>query len=323
VLSLSLYACIALLPEARATIVLSGAADWSEDIGGFWRPADAHTNASYHRLLIRWFQFGCFTPIFRVHGTNDGGTELWKFGNATRDIIVASAVRLRYRLLPYIYSGFWRVSAQHYTMQRGLAFDFGADAQARAIGDAFMFGDALLVAPLVADTNWRAVYLPMQTGWRNFYTGAFVANERGRTAGTDGADGTHNITGVTLSEMPLFVRNGSIVVLGPDLQWTGERPADPLEVRVYAGGDAAFTLYEDDGESADTTASSTISLHYNETGGALTIGARKGLGFAGMLLKRTFNIVLVRPGHGVGVAPTVAVDASVAYMGDQVVVPLV
>ncbi|CAE7785113.1 unnamed protein product [Symbiodinium pilosum] len=137
-------------------------------------PSSAKTEDDYHRLLIRWFQFGVFTPIFRVHGAGTH-TEIWNFGNQTSSVINRSAITLRYRLLPYVYSGFWRVEMTGYTMQRALAFDHSADAGVRDVADAYMFGPSLLVTPIVSagDTGTattREVNFP-QGAWVDFHTG--------------------------------------------------------------------------------------------------------------------------------------------------------
>ena len=299
---------------ASLNYAASGMPYWSEDIGGFFRPDGQHTDRGYAALLTRWFQFGVFTPIFRVHGTN-GNTELWEFGAQTQRHIVQSAIRLRYRLLPYIYSGFHRVAAEGYTMQRALAFDFPKSARARTTADAFMFGPALLVAPLVSNATSRSVHLPPTPGaWRGFYDGQPYA------AGDVTAS-------PAIDEVALYARAGSLVLLGPDLQHADEKPADPLEVRVYDGADASFTLYEDDGVSAaDATGgassgSATIRIAWDDAAETLTVGARAG-SFPGMLAARTLHLVRVAPGRGVGVAPAATPDRVVAYSGAKLVVSL-
>lgn len=295
---------------------MSGIPYWSEDIGGFFRPNGQHTDAGYAALLTRWFQFGVFTPIFRVHGTN-GDTELWEFGPTTQANIVQSAVRLRYRLLPYIYSGFARVASRGYTMQRALAFDFPAAVRARTAADEFMFGDALLVAPVVSNASTRSVWLPAPAGaWRGFHDGKPLAA---------GGDVT---VAPKIDEVPLWGRAGSLLVLGPDLQHTGEKASDPLELRIFDGGDATFTLYEDDGESgfdtttgAAATGAATILFSWDDAAETLTVGPRSG-SFPGMLTSRTLHVVRVAPGHGVGVAPTETPDAVATYSGAKLVIAL-
>jgi alpha-D-xyloside xylohydrolase len=275
----------------------SGIPYWSEDIGGFFRPHDAHTDPSYHRLLIRWFQYGAFTPIFRVHGSGDGGTELWLFGNETMESIVASAVRPRYSLLPYTYSGFAKVMREGWTMQRLLAFDFADDPLARTIGDQFMYGECLMIAPVLEDSLVRSLYLPQGPlprepsaggGWFNVWTGELVAS------------GMQTNVSAPLLQVPAFAKRGSLLAIGPNLQHTGEQGpvADPLEIRVYDGADASFTLYEDDGLSADFGAHSTIDFRWDEGTSTLSISAYGGAGFPGRKASRTFNLIRVRGTRG-------------------------
>jgi len=142
---------------------LSGNPYWSMDIDGFFRPADQYTSDAYHLLLIRWFQFGMFVPLFRVHGTGSN-TEIWNYGDDTANTIKNDIIRFRYRLLPYIYSGFHDVEQSHYSMQRGMVFDFADDREVWDVADQFMFGYSFLVAPLFSQDSFRNVYLPKITG---------------------------------------------------------------------------------------------------------------------------------------------------------------
>eukprot|EP00928_Gymnodinium_smaydae_P034702 TRINITY_DN24534_c0_g1_i6.p1 TRINITY_DN24534_c0_g1~~TRINITY_DN24534_c0_g1_i6.p1 ORF type:complete len:458 (-),score=42.48 TRINITY_DN24534_c0_g1_i6:74-1447(-) len=281
---------------------LSGIPYWAQDIGGFFRPKDQYTSPDYHELLTRWFQFGVFTPIFRVHGAGTR-TELWNFGTQTMSTINASAISLRYRLLPYTYSGFARVDQEGYTMQRGLSMDFPKDRRVYNIADEFMYGDAFLIAPIHQPGTSRSVYLPSGS-WTHFHTGQTY----------QGGDVNASFA---LDEAPCFVHAGAIVPLGPYLQHTGERPADPLEIRVYPGADARFTLFEDDGLSKayERGEASRIAFSWDEQNHVLTIGDRQG-SFAGMLHRRTFHVVFASGGHGVGVAPAEP-DAVVNYDGKK------
>jgi alpha-D-xyloside xylohydrolase len=240
----------------------------------------------------------------------------WQFGKQTQDAIVDSAIKLRYALLPYTYSGFARVMTESYTMQRALAFDFG-DARSQTTSDQFMFGDCLLVAPLLDDSSSRLVYLPQVpaipkgTGaWYGFWDGKLYAPAA-----------AENVS-APLLRIPLFAKRGSILAVGPALQHTGEKPTDPMEIRVFDGTSASFTLYEDDGVSSDFTRSSTIAINWSETKQELTLGPLKGIGFPAMLVNRTFNLVRVRIGHGVGYGQTAAPDKSIAYDGHEVSVKL-
>lgn len=288
----------------------SGIPHWSEDIGGFFRPGDQYTSPDYHELLIRWFQFGTFTPIFRVHG---GGTntEYWNFGD---DVVanVLQACQLRYRLLPYIYTLGWQVHAQHATTQRLLAFDFPSDPNVFQIADQFLFGPAFLVAPVYAyQQRSRSVYLPAVLWW-DFWTGSSVAGGVAVTAAAP------------INQMPLFVRAGAIVLMGPFLQYSQELPADPLEVRVYGGQSGRAPLYEDDGLSqafAQRGESTLITFSYDAPSRKFSVSARQG-SFPGMLSTRTLHVVLVAPGHGVGLNYTASPDVVVTYTGDPLEIQL-
>jgi alpha-D-xyloside xylohydrolase len=274
------------------------------DTGGFFRPADQYTNPSYHQLLIRWFQFAVFTPIFRVHGCNSN-TELWNYPSTIQNTILQSAIRLRYRLLEYIYSGFERVERDHYTMQRGLVLDFWDDENSFNIADQFMFGQSFLVAPIYTPDSSRVIYLPeLSRGgrWRCFFSGNKF--EDGRTVQFD-----H----VAIMQIPLFVRS-SILILGPDgRQHVGDLPDGALEVRVFDGADSTFHLFEDDGLNGDPNRPTiTISFSWNEHSKTLTIGE------APISKTRAINVVLVRPGVGVGIDPTPQPDAVLSYDGRSI-----
>ena len=286
---------------------LSGIPYWNTDIGGFFAgdPADP----KYAELFTRWFQFGAFCPMFRVHGTGKP-KEVWRFDAATQRIL-ADTIALRYRLLPYLYSVSWQVTSAGATMLRPLVMDFPADPRVRTIGDQFLFGPALLVNPVTAaNAVSREVYLPAGTSWIDFWTGAAQAGGQAITAAAP------------IERLPLFVRAGSILPLGPAVQYADEQPADPLELRVYRGADGRFTLYEDagDGYGYEQGARATISFQWDERRQTLTIGQRQG-DFPGMLRERTFRIVWVSPGHGVGVSPAPGADVELRYTGGAVTVP--
>ena len=279
---------------------------WATDIGGFkgntWTPES----------IVRWFQYGTFCPIFHFHGDRPAN-ELWSYGEEPARIM-ANYSRLRYRLLPYIYSLAHKVTTEGYTMMRVLAFDFREDVKVREIADQFMFGPAFLVSPVTeAGVSRRATYLPGEIYWHNFWNG-------NRMKG-----GGAPLTMAPLDILPLHVRGGSIVPFGPDIQHVDEVPADPIELRIYPGADSVFDLYEDDGASYryESGASTTIPLQWNDATATLTIGARQGE-FPGMLRKRTFRVVRVGPYRGVGIEPVAddQVDAVVPYDGKCVTVSL-
>jgi alpha-D-xyloside xylohydrolase len=287
---------------------VSGLPYWTTDIGGF--TGASPSDPAYRELFVRWFQFGTFCPIFRVHGTrfNPDENELWSYGPEAQKILV-SFDRLRYRLLPYIYSLAWRVTHDGDTMMRPLVMDFRTDVRARNVGDQFLLGPALLVNPVLEpDAKARHLYLP-KARWYDFWTGA----------ATDGGLAVDAPT--TLDTIPLYARAGSIVPMGPDLQYASEKPADPIELRIYRGASGSFTLYEDEGDSYDYEkgAYATIPLTWDDGAKTLTIGDRQGQ-FPGMLASRTFRVVFVGEGHGVGIAPSETVDKIVPYSGRSVTV---
>jgi alpha-D-xyloside xylohydrolase len=283
---------------------LSGLPYWTTDIGGFvsGNPDDP----AFRELFIRWFQFGTFSPVFRVHGTRTNDqNELWAYGVDAQKILV-SYDRLRYRLMPYIYSMAWMVTNSSYTPMRALAMDFRNDSRALNVGDEFMFGPAMLVSPVTEPgAVTRQMYLPKAV-WYDFWTG-------------QRQDGGRVINGsAPLDRLPLYVRAGSIIPMGPDVQYAAEKPADPVELRVYSGANGAFTLYEDqnDGYAYEKGAFATIPLSWNDSTKTLTIGERKGQ-FPGMLDRRTFHVVFVGDGHGVGIDATPKADKIVTYSGQS------
>jgi hypothetical protein len=241
--------------------------------------------------MTRWFQYGAFCPIFRIHG--QAHKELYgsQF-TATTQANLLLVDNLRYRLMPYIYSLAAMVTNQGYTIMRPLVMDYPSDVNARGILDQFLFGPAILVNPvIVAGATTRSVYLPAGQ-WIDFWTGNPLTGNQTITANAP------------LSEIPLYVKAGSIVPMGPNIQYATQS-ANPLEIRVYSGANGSFTLYEDENDNYDyehgTFAS--IPMSYNDATGILTIGSRTG-SFPGMLNTRTFNVVFVQPGYGVGVTVT-------------------
>jgi alpha-D-xyloside xylohydrolase len=289
---------------------LSGLPYWTTDIGGFVvaNPDDP----AYRELYIRWFQFGTLCPIFRAHGTRTTNqNELWSYGPDAQKILVAYD-KLRYRLMPYIYSLAWKTTHDGYTILRPLVMDFRTDVRAQNIGDQYLFGPALLVNPVTepGETS-RHVYLP-DAKWYGFWTGN----------GTQGGKAFE--VAATLEHIPLFVRAGSILPLGPDVEYAAEKPADPLELRIYPGADGSFTLYEDENDTYhyESGVYSTIQFDWNDKTSTLTIGDRAGK-FPGMLENRTIRVVLVHSGHGTGGELTADADRVIAYSGQAQTVQLV
>ena len=294
---------------AGLNFCLSGIPYWTTDIGAFFvNYPGGNANPEYRELFTRWFEWGSFCPIFRVHGTSTA-KEMWRFGPETQ----ATLLRyddLRYRLMPYIYSQAWQVTHSGGTLMRALVFDFPNDRIARESRDEFLFGPSLLVCPVTQPgAATRPVYLPAGTSWTDFWTGQTL-------------QGGQTVTAPALIDrMPLYVRAGSILPLGPYLQYVAEKPADPIELRVYRGANGALTLYEDEGDNTNYERGlyATIPIGWNDKAHTLTLGARAGH-FPGMLARRTFHIVWVGPGRGVGVAPSPAADRTVTYDGRVVTV---
>jgi len=288
---------------------ISGFPYWTTDVGGFFRPRDQYTSAAYHELLIRWFQFGAFSPIFRVHGYQSE-TEMWKYGPQVESIL-REYDELRYRLMPYIYSTAWGVTNRGETMMKALPFVYPGDQSLRDVSDQFLFGDSLLINPVTEpNATTRKIILPAGSDWYDFWSG-----QKSRGGQTIVAD-------APLDKMPILVREGSIVPLGPKVQYAAENQ-DPTELRIYGGKDADFQLYEDsgDGYAYERGERATINLHWNDKSRELTIGERSG-SFPGLRSKRTFNIVLTRSERGVGLEPAKEYDRSVAYEGHRIAVHL-
>jgi alpha-D-xyloside xylohydrolase len=286
---------------------VSGLPYWTTDIGGFVtaNPDDP----AYRELYVRWFEFGTFCPIFRAHGTRTTNqNEVWSYGPEAQKTLVAYD-QLRYRLMPYIYSLAWKVTNENYTMMRPLVMDFRTDTRAQIIGDEYLFGPAILVSPVTEPgASSRHLYLPHAT-WYDFWTGSSI-------------QGGHTIDApAPIDRIPLYVRAGSIVPLGPEVEYAAEKPADPLELRVYPGANGSFTLYEDENDNYnyEQGAHATITFSWNDADHVLTIGDRVGA-FPGMLETRTFHVVFVGDNHGVGGGLTEKADKIVPYSGKKITV---
>lgn len=269
---------------------LTGLPYWTTDIGGF-NGGDTST-AAYREVFVRWFQYGAFCPIFRVHGVRiNEQNELWSFGKDAQTILTRYD-RLRYRLLPYIYTIANRTTTEGYTPMRALAFDFLDDPKALEISDEFMFGPSILVAPVTdAGATSRRVYLPTGQQWYDFWTG------------TRRAGGQEVNRRTPLDIMPLYIPAGTILPMGPESEYSNQHPEAPVELRIYPGANASLELYEDDGISYDYEKglSATIPIKWNDRAKVLTIGAVHGH-YPGMQTHREFSLVMVDSTHGVGEA---------------------
>ena len=301
---------------------LTGMPHWNSDLGGFFAGsyntngnASATRNPMYQELYVRWLQFGVFCPMMRSHGADTPREFFWygKAGEPVYDALV-DAVKLRYSLLPYIYSTAWEVSHRQSTFMRALYMDFLNDKNTWNIGNEYMFGKAFLVAPVLhaqytpeqkqnilkENEGWNKttnnqvnlslnvdftqskemeVYLPSGNKWYNYWT-------------NEDFDGGQKLKIKTsLDRIPLFVRAGSIIPIGPDVQYTNEKKWDNLIINVYPGADGTFTLYEDEGDNYnyESGAYTEIQMKWNDTKRILTIDARKGE-YNGMLTKRNFTI---------------------------------
>ena len=313
---------------------MAGIPYWTTDIGAFFLRGhdvgkgpglypDGHNDPSYQELYVRWFQYGAFCPIFRSHGTHTP-REIWQFGEKgdwAYDALLKFD-NLRYRLMPYIYSIAWKVTNDGYTMMRGLAMDFTHDKKVYNIDNEFMFGPYFLVAPVTKhqyfpldkenNANFKNIkdielYLPAETVWYDFWTGETY----------QGGQIIKRKTPIDI--MPLFVKAGSIIPMGPEIQYATEKPADPIELRIYTGADAEFVLYEDENDNYNYEKGiySTILFKWNEADRKLIIEKRSGE-FPGILKERTFNIVIVDKNKGIDVEPSLKFDKTVNYNGEKI-----
>jgi alpha-D-xyloside xylohydrolase len=300
----------------------SGIPYWTSDIGGYhlnWAAPEWSTPIQ-KELFTRWFQFGTFSPIFRIHGKGERAlfSDNW---DAKTKAILLNYDNLRYRLLPYTYSLSWKVTNEGYTIMRSLAFDFRNDQNVNGIPDQYMFGPAILVNPVtermysleanVPAEKTRKVYLPKSTVWYDFWTGK--TQNGGETI----------VAQAPIETIPLYVKAGSIIPMGGFLQYATEKPADVIELRIYAGADGQFVLYEDANDTYDYEKGqyATFEFQWNDKAKTLTVGDRKG-SFKGMLNERTFNVVLVKPGVGTGVEISTKIDKTVQYSGKKIQVKL-
>ena len=289
---------------------MSGIPFWGMDIGGFsvmGKFYDEANQEEWRELQTRWHQFGTFVPLFRTHGQWPQ-RELWNIapeGSPAYESILWY-MRLRYRLMPYLYSLAGAVHFGDYTLMRGLPMDFPDDPMVRDLSDQWMFGPALMPCPVYEyQARSREVYFP-EGGWYDIYTGEYIQGSQTQ------------VVPAPYERIPLFARAGSIIPFGPEIEWSGEKPADDICLYVYSGADVDFTLYEDDGLTYgyEKGKFSTIPVSWDETSGTLTIGARQG-SFPGALEKRSFRVVLVDPSHPVPYDP----DASgkpVSYEGSSI-----
>ena len=308
---------------AGLSFSLTGNPNFNTDIGGFFcgsyntqGPASAPRNPQFQELYVRWMQYGLFCPVFRSHGA-DAPREIWQFGKKGEPIYdaIEKMICLRYRLLPYLYSTAWQVTSNNDSYMRPLFADFAADKKVWNMTDEFLFGRSILAAPIVdpqyteekiirtdamtgwdrqrvsdgspvGEIDWHATktatkYLPKGAVWYDFWTNKQYKGGQTVTLET------------TIDRVPMFVRAGSILPLGPEMQWVGEKKWDNLELRIYPGADGIFMLYEDEGDNYnyEKGAYSVIQFSWNDKTHTLTIGDRQG-SYPGMLQNRRFAVVL-------------------------------
>ena len=293
---------------------LSGVPYWTMDIGGYTMPSrfsarqqTPEAAEEWRELNARWFEFGAFCPLTRLHGEQQP-REPWAFGGDADPAYQAIAKfdRLRYRLLPYIYSLADAATHDGGTIMRPLVMDFPRDPGARNVTDEYLFGPAFLVAPVTRyQARSRPVYLPPATGvWFDFWTGRAVAGNQ-----TIDAPAPYDA-------MPLHIRAGSIIPFGPELQYVDEKPADPITLFIYTGADGAFSLYEDDGTTYayERGEFARIPIRWDNAARTLVLGHRTG-SFPAMWIERTIEVVLVSPDRPVPFSFAPKVDRRIRYDG--------
>jgi alpha-D-xyloside xylohydrolase len=303
---------------AGLNFAMAGIPYWTFDIGGFC-VENRYTRAKegsedlneWRELNTRWYQFGSFCPLFRSHGQYPY-REVFNIspeGSPAYSSMVYYD-KLRYYLMPYIYSLAGATFFNDYTIMRAMVMDFADNRNVESIGDQYMFGPSLLVAPVYRyKARTREVYFPSSCGWYDFYTGRYI---KGRQKTEVDAP---------YEKLPLFVREGSIIPAGPEIQYSDEKAADPLKLFVYTGRDCAFTLYEDEGTNYNYEKGecSTIKFSFDNTSGELTIGDRKGE-FPGMLKSRTFNVVWISKDNPVPFDPGITAPITITYKGNKLIV---
>ena len=318
--------------SAGLNFSLCGIPYWNSDIGGFFlsRFRKKLEDPEYRELYVRWLQFGTFCPMMRSHGA-DAPREIYQFGKKGDKAYdaIEKYINLRYRLLPYIYSTAWDVTASHSSMMRALVMDFAGDKNALDINDQFLFGKSIMVSPVTnamyikpvangRDTTYaedftaaktKETYLPAGTDWYDFWTGEKLAGGKKVTKETP------------FDIIPLYVRAGAIIPVGPAVQYAEEKKWDNLEIRIYAGANGKFVLYEDENDNYNYEKGihSTIGFNWDDKKKVLSVDDRMG-SFPGILNERKFNLVLVGINKGTGENEVNQPDKVVTYTGKKLVV---
>lgn len=320
------------IPEGL-NFCVTGEPYWTTDIGAFFtrdKPDlwfwdgdynDGCDDLGYRELYVRWLQYATFLPMFRSHGT-DTPREVWRFGEPGSMFYdtLLRFIKLRYRLMPYIYSVAGMVTHEDYTMMRALAFDFRSDKDVYDISDQFMFGPAFLVNPITNPMYYeqesrllegvekaRWVYLPEGCDWYDFWTGQRIEG------------GQKILAQAPLDIMPLFVKSGSIVPMGPEIQYVDEEKEGVIELRIYPGKDAIFTIYEDEGDNYNYEKGEYCKtiIKWDDDSSTLTFDQRKGH-FDGMVEERTYKIILVSEVNGFGVEEAEEYNQMINYKGEKI-----
>ena len=313
--------------SAGINFAMSGIPYWTMDIGGFcvesrYVTAQRVFNLTgtenddlreWRELNTRWYQFGAFTPLFRAHGQYPY-REVYNIAPedhpAYRSIV--DHTKLRYRMMPYIYSLAGMTWLNDYTIMRGLVMDFGKDRTVENIGDQYMFGPSLMVCPVYEyGARSRQVYFPATTGWYDFHTGKYIQG------------GRYETVPAPYEQMPLYFREGTILPCGPEIEYTDQKLPENITLYVYAGQNGEFTLYEDEGVNYNYEKGyySTIPLTYDEASSTLVIGQRRGE-YEGMVEKRTFNVVFVDKNNPKPFNPD-AKGVEVVYSGQKQIVKFI
>jgi alpha-D-xyloside xylohydrolase len=313
---------------------LCGIPNWNSDIGGFFLGKFRRKleDPEYRELYVRWLEFGAFCPMMRSHGT-DAPREIYQFGSKGDKAYDAidKFIRLRYSLLPYIYSTSWDVTANHSSMMRALVMDFAKDTNTLDINDQFMFGKSLLVSPVTnpmyvkravegkdsifvedfSTLKIKETYLPVSSDWYDFWSGEKIV----------GGKKVKKETPIDI--IPVYVKAGTIMPIGPAVQYAEEKKWDSLQIRVYPGADGKFVLYEDENDNYNYEKGlrATITFSWVDKKRELTISDRNG-SFPGMLNSRKFSFVVVTAAKGGEGNTVVEPDAELIYSGKKVIVKL-
>lgn len=316
---------------AGLNFTLCGIPYWNTDLGGFfgWEYNNDCTNVAYQELHARWFQWGCFMPLMRNHCSSPMMNEIWRFGKEGEWAYDAQKrfIDLRYRLLPYIYSLTGAVTHENGTIMRPLVMDFATDRKAILLDNEYMFGKNILVCPVTQPLYTKKVegnkgvatvaniakasspvqvYLPKGSKWIDFWTNEMI--EGGREISRE----------CPISIMPLYIKAGSILPLGPKVQYTSEKKWNDLDICIYPGANGEFTLYEDEFDNYDYEkgAFTSIRFTWDDANRTLTISDRNG-SYPGMLKNRRFNLTVMKPGKQNAETVMIKADKKVSYSGKK------